>query len=332
MRNPTYEQALNNQGVKWDYLEKVALSEINETKSERNQARLQVPVDKDLIAEYAAHRRRGDQFPPLVAWRPKTGNSKYILIDGNQRTKAFHDAGDKHADMYFVDTQDQLIIDRLTWGFNNLVNGRRLSPDEVLEHAISLVRKHGMPQKQAAEESGIHVKKLSTALRHLEIRETLQRHNIKGEAKLPDKTVEVIGFVQAAGEDVMVKVAQLAENTGAAYRDLEEVTTAVNKAKTHDDKIKVIEEATTSELFQRRRAESKGGSVKIKKPLPRDVFLRKLAEFERLINGYDVKALRPPGGEPFNKSRELAKEVIDQLIRLYGLGPTLFSRSKEVGS
>ncbi len=53
MRNPIYEQALAKQGLEWHYEEKILLEDIDTAQGLRNQARLELPLDTDLVASYA---------------------------------------------------------------------------------------------------------------------------------------------------------------------------------------------------------------------------------------------------------------------------------------
>src|ERR1700724_605455 len=147
-----YEQALNKQGLAWRYEEKVLLKDIDLAKGLRNQARLECPSDESLIASYAEAKKNGDQFPPPVLWRP--GQGRWIPIDGNQRLAADAKLGCGKTDAYIVDCKDEQVVDRLTWTFNNLVNGKRLSQEEALEHAVTFVRKYAMKAEVAAKAWG----------------------------------------------------------------------------------------------------------------------------------------------------------------------------------
>ena len=52
MRDLRYEQFLNKSGVPWHYEEKIALSQVNEVESFKNQARYQV-INDDVVTKYA---------------------------------------------------------------------------------------------------------------------------------------------------------------------------------------------------------------------------------------------------------------------------------------
>lgn len=110
MRILTYEQALNRQGVQWEYVEGIKLDDINHTRGKQMQARLE-PLDHNLIDEYMALLEDGSEPPPLLLWKP--GRGMYVPLDGNQRIEAMRQVAKKHQrpfSGYVVTTDDQMIV------------------------------------------------------------------------------------------------------------------------------------------------------------------------------------------------------------------------------
>lgn len=224
MKNPTYEQALTKQGVEWEVLDKVPLLEINTHKGLSNQARLETPLDEDLVARYEAGYRAQDKFPPLVLWRP--GRGKYVPIDGNQRLEACRRANYKYHDAYLVKCDDPKVIDRLTWGFNNLVNGKRLRPEESLEHAVSYCRKYGATVKESAEEFGVSAGKVRERLAQMEVQDALDRQKVKRGPTLDGSVMSKLSPLLKVGEDVLALAARAVAEAGLRQDDVEEIVTA----------------------------------------------------------------------------------------------------------
>lgn len=317
MRSPFYEAALIKQGVAFEYVEKVDLADIDRARSLRNQARLEQPIDDALVAQYTQAVKDGDQFPPLVAWRP--GRGRAVLIDGNQRLHAYLAADRKRTDVYLVQTADEMVVDRLTWSFNNLVNGKRISQEEALRHAVSWVRKYGRPTREAAKEWGLPFWKVQKAARVEGVKETLQRRNVERASSLSDDLLDEIAPLTGLGEDLTAKAAKLVTENGLQPKDVREVVRAVQAAKTSEEKAAVLDEAAASPEVVQRRAETKGGTVKSPRGSVRVRFRVALVQLRNMLEDHG-KAVRPPAGREFSEVQEAARDVADKLVALFGLG------------
>jgi hypothetical protein len=318
MRSNFYEQHLGRSGVSWSYVEKIPLDEIDAEKSLRNQARLVTPLDDELVESYAAAMTDGVEFPPLVLVRP--GRGRYVLVDGNQRLAAAKRAKRKHFDGYVLDTKDQAVVDRLTWTWNNATNGRRLSPEEALEHAVSFVRRYGMEVPTAAREWGVSKDRLWDRLKVAELQEALDRQNVKRTPSLSDDKLKRMSPLLPLGEDVLAKAATVVATAGLGYDDVQELVRQVKRQPTNEAKVKAIDAFAESERVVLKKAETKNGHIAAKGPSPRDRLARLLRQVEDLLEeGYDKKALRPLGTE-YREVRETVEYVVDQLTQLFGLG------------
>lgn len=317
MRNPVYEQALTKQGVEFDYVEKLAIGEIDTLKGLRNQARLEMPIDKELVALYREAMKQKADFPPVVLWRP--GKGRWIPVDGNQRLAACGECGRKWIDAYLLKTTDQMIADRITWSFNNHVNGKRITPEEALQHAVSFVRKYGMSQEAAAKEWGVSQHKIRSTIRVLTLREKLEEQEVKGLNRLDDEKLFKIAPLEKAGDDVLALGAAAVIENGLTHDQCNEIVKRVGEARTHDKKVEAIVEFTKSEPVLVRKAETKGGAVQAK-PLPRHRLADLQKKLWRLLEDHEPIALRPVGKESFKKAREEAQDIVARLVAIYGLG------------
>lgn len=316
MRNPAYEQALTAQGVEWEYVEKVGLDEINVSKSLANQARLDEPLSEELVEQYGRLEKEGCQSPPLVLWRP--GKGMWIVADGNHRVAAKKRAGRKHADAYVLKCSDQRVIDRLTWTFNNAVNGKRLTQEECLQHAIDYVRKYNVSQTDAAKEWGVKHNTLALKVRVAEGREILQKNDVKMTASLTEEALMWLNPLRDAGEDVYCEAARVVGQTGMTRDDVYELARDVKKAKTSEEKLKAIQAAASSPKALERKAETKGGATRVPKNAPREAFARALKTLRNLVEDYDPAAICPSPSD-WKAQREMAESVVGRLAKLFAL-------------
>ena len=318
MRNPTYEQALANQGVKWEYVEKFDMAEIDYQKGLQNQARLEMPLDDDLVNAYALRMKDGDQFPPIVLWRP--GKGRWIPVDGNHNLAAKRKNNWKRTDAYLLDTKDQQVADRLTWTFNNSVNGRRLTPAEAMEHALSFVRKYGLPLTEAAKEWGVNVHNLQRHVKTAEIRDILNKNNVRINPAMADHCLFALSPLQNLGEDVLVKAGKLVSNSGITSEVVKTLVDRVQAARDSTKKLKAIDDFAESEAVRIRRAVTKGGRLR-QAAGPRMQLLRHLSALQHLFEDYKERsALRPQGQAEYASTRDMAQDVVTRLVSLFGLG------------
>lgn len=324
MRSQVYEQILTKQGVAFDYQERVALLDIDLAKGLRNQARLENPLDEELIPQYMQMSKDGMEAPAVVLAR--TGKGRWVPVDGNQRLAATDRLGKKTHDAYLLQTNDPLVIDRLTWAFNNLVNGKRISQAEAVQHAVSMVQKYDYSPATVAKEYGIPKWLVERTLRLNKLHEVLDRNKVKRTASLTDSKLEEMRSLLELGEDILAKAAGAVGEIGLNEEEVVGLVHEVKKARNHNDKLKVIDDFAASEAAAVRRAETKGGSVKRITPLPRDVLARKVHDLLRHMENYEKAALKPVGPE-YKKVRENAFDLCNRFISLFGFGALLREES-----
>lgn len=318
MRNALYEQTLRKQGVNFDYMERLDLQAIDTKRSLAIQARLTNPIDSELIEQYRELYRDKSESPPIIVWKPNRNRPVWLVLDGNQRVQAARDEKMKTLDAYNINSDDEQVVYRIAWSFNNHVNGRRLSYEESIAHAKSFVRKYGMSTEAAAKEWGVNKHTLGNAVRSDELKEVLQKNNVPVTPSLTDEKIRKLSALTKVGEDVYCMAAQAVAESGATAEEFEPMLKEVKNASTHADKVKVVAEFACSERLVRKKAETKGGKVLVRYSASERI-KRYLTDLNNLIDGTQATLLKP--GKPhFDALRDLAAEVVDKLTLLYGLG------------
>lgn len=324
MRNPTYEQALTKQGVEFEYVEAVPVEDISEARGRTMQARL-VAIDSGLVDQYREMLVDGFEPPPLLLW--KHGRSMLVPLDGNQRLLANSTCDKKHRlksfSAYVVRCEELMVAERLCWQFNNLVNGRRLSYEECLQHAITMVRKYEQPVTPTAKDWGVKSYELASRVRELELRDLGARKGLelKNVAQQTLLALNPLGSLGSLGEDVLVKVMQTVAETGVGHDVVKELVSDVGRARTSDRKEALIDEFKTSAKTLAAKAATKGGKLRVNPQRHPRVQLHKLLDkLEDLLGEYKDDALRDMNKSDRERYAGAGLTISNRLIGLYGLG------------
>lgn len=321
MRNPVYEQALSNESIPYEYRESVSLQDIDVGKGLRNQARLENPLDKELAAEYGRHYKAGDKFPPVVLWRP--GKGRWIPADGNHRLEGLRLAGNRDTDAYLLETTDLQVVERLSWRFNNLVNGRRNTPAECLQHALTMVRKYGWTARNAAKEWGLAEGAVARLVRIEDTKDVLRGRGLKITPAVTDAHLEKLHCLNAAGEDVLTAAATVVANSGIDTTQTEELVRRVRNAKDHDAKVKAVDDFAKEEFVRQKAAETSGGkrSQTGRYKLPRQKLQEQLRALLDTLDGPgDRKAAFAMSKDEWKATRKIALEISVLLNEVFGFG------------
>lgn len=325
MRNPIYENELRKQGVKFLYLEKVKLTDIDAKKGLQNQARLLKALDQDLVDAYHVEYKAGNgpQFPPLVVWRASV-RGRYTPLDGNQRLAAATKAGIEEHDVYVVDSNDQMVLDRIAWSFNNHVNGARLTYIESMQHAVQFVLKYGVKAEDAAREWGVKAGVVQRKVRVEKVKESIVSAKIKLNPSVTEDVLTELAGLERLGEDIFFPAVKVVNENGLGPRETRELKEKVAKARTHAAKITTIQDYNSSDKVTAKRAETKGGQVKRVSPLPRVKLERILRDGLKVYDSVkDRSGLLPPTKEALKELRSLAADFVHKTINTFGLGTTL---------
>jgi hypothetical protein len=175
-RDPKIEQMLRDQfKVDYTFLSGVSTTQINMERSRTNNARFEA-LNEGAKKAYVAALKRGDVFPPIIAYRGNRGTAKKLTVgDGNHRVAAHHEVG-VPLDVYELDPATPAATITMITMVCNTKNGLPLTPDERIDHAVSLTD-NKVSHKDAAEMMGITENKLRTALH---VREADKRANAAG--------------------------------------------------------------------------------------------------------------------------------------------------------
>ncbi len=320
-RNPIYESALDKQGLTWRYVENIPTEDIDEKKGLRNQARLELPLDEDYARSFIPlYKENPCLVTALVLTRP-SAKAKWTPVDGNHRLKGAKEAKRTHVDAYVFEATDQLVVDRVTWSFNNMVNGKRLTNEECRQHAITFVRKYGASPKEAAEHWGINYATLKGLLSVEKVKDILNEAKID-HRHVAGQTLDSLSPLLNLGEDVLCKATKIVATNGLGIKQAQEIVTKVKAARTHEAKLQVIEDFAKLPETIATKAETRGGRIQRPKKLPRDVLEELIVNGNIFLEKWEDDALRPPQFK-MRKAREAVTDYVNRLIRVYGLGALL---------
>lgn len=178
--DPKIEQMLRDQfKAKFTFLSGVNTSQINMERSRANNARREA-LNAETTKKYVAAMRRGDNFPPIIAYYASRGAAKKLTVaDGNHRVAAADEA-DKTLDVYVLDPETPANIISMITMVGNTKNGLALTPADQVDHAISLVD-NKVSHRDACELMGIKEGALRSALqiREADNRAKAARVNIR---------------------------------------------------------------------------------------------------------------------------------------------------------
>lgn len=322
-RQPNYEQALKKLGVQWEYVESVPLSDININRGKTMQARLD-PIDPDLIDDYAEMFNEGFAPPPLVLWQH--GKSMKVPLDGNMRLAGNAQASPKNRlkafEAYVIKTDDPMLADRICWTWNNLVNGKRLSYDECLKHAVSFHRKYGQSVDKAAKEWGVKAWEVLSLSKEQDMIAIMTKHDIKLKSAMPVATLLELESIGKAGEDLLAKAIRIVADNGITQKDARGLASKVKTAKTAKEKIAVVDTFAESDVVKLARATSKGGRITVNKP-PRLKLQSAIDHLDSILSEYSDKTALRSIGQELKDYRAKALKVTNLLIDVYGLGAFL---------
>lgn len=161
-RDPKIERMLRQLKVEYTYISGVSTSQINMDRSRAYNVRFET-LNEDTKRTYVAALARGDQFPPIIVYRPNHGTAKkYKVADGVHRVAAHHELG-YALDVYELDPETPAATITKIALVCNAKNGLALTQAERVSNAMSL-RDGGVSMKDAADMMGIRENALRTAL------------------------------------------------------------------------------------------------------------------------------------------------------------------------
>lgn len=159
MRSPQIEQVLEDQRLPYEYIQHFDISKVDRTKSQQNQARIEAPIDLEVVRQYRDLLQEDVEFPGIVLFYDGSTN---IVSDGNHRLEANALVGNKVIDAYLVVCDDPVTRMALTFKWN-MINGYGRKQDDADQHAVFLV-KQGMTNRQVSRHLGMSTGRVEDAL------------------------------------------------------------------------------------------------------------------------------------------------------------------------
>lgn len=174
IRSSLREEWLQRHKMEYVFVPELSLWEIDVSKSLENQARVEGALNAELVKTYAIAMKEGCGFPPITTYQVADGRraGKHIAIDGNHRIEAAVQTSRESLSAYVVDIKDVRQIELLTRSANTLM-GLPETRENVMEHAVYMVRRYGMSQIDAARHFSLHPGALSGRVRADAMREKL---------------------------------------------------------------------------------------------------------------------------------------------------------------
>lgn len=257
-RDDKVEEILQSHDVDWEVIE-IAFSEIDIDASRKNGARQGVPLNEKVVQTYRENIEAGHVFPMMVVTKIPTG---YLLHAGNQRSEVHRRRimdGESPKDMpikvYLVKTTSALVLHDLERR-TNIGTGWGESREGVLSNALYLVSQDGMSLEDAAKLYGMSRSRLQTAKRQREKRIEYGKRGIDT-SRLSQSAVLAVG--SANDVETEGKLAHLANSFAATANTIQPVATAVRKASSAAQRIRLIKEAETK--WKNEARDKKGGQT-----------------------------------------------------------------------
>ena len=205
-RNASDEAWLEAQGVEFEYVENVRISQIDLKKSKELNPRLDCRVNEDVVVQYGEAMEQGAIFPaPFLVHEPGGG---YLVIAGNHRIPAAGLVGRKTLDAFVI-----LSTDRPVWEFLARTDNRRgaalpQSKEEAVIHAIAVMTLQNKNVGEVARDFLLPAHWLSSQLRAHHASEVLTSAGIPHVDKLkPTFLVELAKLRE--DEKIMKRAAAL---------------------------------------------------------------------------------------------------------------------------
>jgi hypothetical protein len=237
--------------------------DIDVARSTANQARIETPVNPELIERYANAAEKGAKFPPLVAYQK--GRS-FVLIDGNNRFAAFRKVYKPGFTVaVYIVTASPEVLARLTYTANVILNGAEASMIDRTNHAVRLLRA-GMTQAEVSVATGLPKGTVQTAIASADALERASRLAVtRNVAGLPPSSRSVIAYLPS---DVgFVATARAASDLNLTSDEVRQLAGKVRKARGDDEAKAVVAryvDETRAEQDTRRKSRSAAASVSAK--------------------------------------------------------------------
>lgn len=272
------EQVLTFLQIDW-VVKVISITEIDWDRSAHNCARLHESLSTEKIEEYHSSMVRGDQFPMAVVELGDDG--RYVILGGNQRlnaVKRFNEPVD--ISVYCVQPLTKAFQEAAIRSLNAR-HGWGDSRQDRIEHAVYLVRSHGLSVDDVSRLLCVGRTTINARIRSDEMKKKLVRFGLDPK-RLTNSILD--SLTQLDDDEHVCSLAKIAisnEVHGDAFLN---AVHAVKRARSSPEKKRTIAEFAKEQSVLTRKT---GTKATAKRPR-RDKFLRMLKEFvEFLERGND---------------------------------------------
>lgn len=216
------EAKLRDWNIKYEYLPAYPLGEIRaaEWAQVREDAHLQ---DRETLAEFRTQMAQGAVYPPILLMHPD------VLVDGNHRVTASR-ANRDHTFPAFVAHFNSVDLAKTFAAAMNQLNGRRLSPAEAFQAALTMMNR-GMADEAVAREIGRSVEMVRQMRRQKEFgeRSAAQPEIAKAATTVPQK--HQIKLAQISHDPAFVEAVKVVAETKPSAATVSEIVKAATTAR-----------------------------------------------------------------------------------------------------
>lgn len=232
VRNLSIESFLEIHGINHVALTKIAMSDVDETESLRNQARHE-PLNHDTVKVYRHMALAGAVFPPLVVHQQNAG--PFVIVDGNHRFQMMKLLGETDVAAYVVSGLDAAGFRDLA-AAANVTNGQRLTMIEARNKAVDL-HKRGESTKAIVTATGLTTSQVRDAINEAQVRD--RTSNLSALRNVPATAVAKMNSIQS---DVVLDAAIAAVVArSAGWNDVARLVSGVNAARSEAAQLETVE-------------------------------------------------------------------------------------------
>jgi hypothetical protein len=231
-RDPRIEDWLTERGVTWEFVEALAVADIDEWHSLTNQARLEA-LDAETVDRYAEDMKRGHVFPAILVRRR---GSLLANLGGNHRVAGARKAKRKTLAAYVVECDDR--TSRILALEDNRFHGLAPAEEERLLQAVQLVESGDADPFEAAAIVGVSGSKLARELVVVKGDRKAKQLGVTGWESLGKLARHRIS--QLDDDTLFEETARLAALSNMGSKDATEIVSRVNAAKTVTEALKIL--------------------------------------------------------------------------------------------
>lgn len=176
----------------------VKRSQIDTKAGLKTQARLDVPLDDNVVEKYGLRMEAGDSFPMTVHWEDSPGH--FIPMGGNHRLAGVDLVGAEELTICSFKSTDSEIVDVLP-RILNFDHGIPTPKHEAVRQALHIIKTYGTPVMDVAEVCRVHPRHINAALKEAELDASLGKLGVDP-GKLT-KTIKLKLNVLADSEPVL---------------------------------------------------------------------------------------------------------------------------------